>query len=160
MRVEKEGNGNVSRSSARWIGWASTGLLALALGGSGILYVVGPAPVVEGFHHLGYPDYFRTLLGIAKVLGVVAIVAGSRYPTVREWAYAGFAFDLLAAFLSHLLSGDRSAAASPLIVLGLLASSYVLWHRPRRAARRRALNEEDSRTAGTLAVAHHSEAAR
>jgi DoxX-like family len=142
------------------MGWASTGLLAFALGGSGILYIVGPPPVVEGFHHLGYPDYFRTLLGIAKVLGIVALVAGGRYPTLREWAYAGFTFDLLAAFLSHLLSGDGPAAASPLIVLALLAGSYVLWHRPRQAARARAQHEGDGGAVRTVATAHPSELAR
>jgi hypothetical protein len=97
---------------------------------SGALYLVGPHPVVEGFHHLGYPDYFRALLGIAKLLGVAAILGAGARRTLREWAYAGFTFDLLAASVSHALSGDGQAALVPLALVGLLAASYVLWHRP------------------------------
>jgi hypothetical protein len=97
---------------------------------SGALYLVGPHPVVEGFHHLGYPDYFRVLLGIAKLLGVAAILGAGAWRTLREWAYAGFTFDLLAAAVSHAISGDGRASLFPLILLGLLAGSYVLWHRP------------------------------
>jgi hypothetical protein len=111
--------------------WITTGLFALVMTLSGALYLVGPQPVVEGFRHLGYPDYFRTLLGIAKLLGVAAILGAGPRRTLREWAYAGFAFDLIAAALSHAMRGDGRAAAFPLIVLGLLAGSYVLWHRPR-----------------------------
>jgi hypothetical protein len=118
--------------AARIAGAVITGLFALLMGISGALYVVGPAPVVEGFHHLGYPQSFRTLLGIAKLLGVIAIVAGRRWPRLREWAYAGFTFDFIAASLAHLASGDGPTAIVPLVPLALLAASYVLWHRPAR----------------------------
>ncbi len=106
--------------------WVATGLLLLAMTFSGVLYVIGPPPVIGEFRHLGYPDYFRTLLGVAKLLGVAALLM-PRPRLLREWAYAGFAFDLIAASLSHVLSGDPfAAAAPPLGVLAVLVCSYVL----------------------------------
>jgi hypothetical protein len=116
-------------SAARWAGRIATGLVSVAMLGSGVMYVVGPPPVVGVFHHLGYPDYFRTLLGVAKILGTVAILGARRMPALREWAYAGFTFDLAAAALSHAISREPAAAVEPMIALGLLMSSYVLWHR-------------------------------
>lgn len=115
-------------------GSIATGLVAVLMTVSGVLYVVGPPPVVASFHHLGYPDYFRTLLGIAKLLGVATILTAP-WATLREWAYAGIGFDLTAAILSHLISGDGFAAVPPSVVLALLVVSYVLSHRRRIASR-------------------------
>src|SRR5260370_259391 len=86
----------------------------------------GPPAIVRP---LGYPDYFRSLLGVAKVLGALALLL-PRPSILREWAYAGFTFDLLGAFASHALHGDAAAHLAPaLIALGLLVASYVLRRR-------------------------------
>jgi hypothetical protein len=113
---------------------ATTGLLAITMTLSGALYLLGPAQVVEGFRHLGYPDYLRPMLGVAKLLGVAAILALPRERRLREWAYAGFAFDFVGAFLSHLASGDGPKSALPLVTLALLAGSYVTSHERPAAA--------------------------
>jgi hypothetical protein len=118
-------------SLARWSGRAATGLFVLAMTGSGLMYLLGPPNVTAVFHHLGYPLYFSKLLGVAKLLGILGILGGGRYPPLREWAYAGFTFDLLAAALSHAIVGDGFAAAAPLVALALLAASYFLWRAPR-----------------------------
>ncbi|MBP6218683.1 MAG: DoxX family protein [Oligoflexales bacterium] len=84
---------------------------------------------VEGIGHLGYPVYFMTLLGTAKALGVAALVY-RRFRTLTEWAYAGFTFNLIAASYSHYSSGDGlGKAIAPLIILGLVLTSYKLWKR-------------------------------
>ena len=112
----------------------TTGLFSLMMGLSGLLYLAGTRSVVDTFHVLGYPDYFRQLLGVAKLAGVVALLAPGA-PTLREWAYAGFTFTLIAAFASHLLSGDAPIhALAPMLALGPLMASYLL--RRRRAASR------------------------
>jgi hypothetical protein len=111
--------------------WAVTGLFAAIMALSGAAFVVGPPSVVASLRHLGYPDYFRTLLGAAKLLGVAAILA-PRLSQLREWAYAGFAFVMLGAAASHLAAGEpASKAVPPLFVLGLLVTSYFLRRRAR-----------------------------
>lgn len=127
------------RGHARWgkgvrtAGWITTGVFAALMTVSGIAFLLAPAPVVETFGHLGYPVYFARLLGLAKLLGVAALLA-PRVGILREWAYAGFTFVLVAAVLSHGLSGDGIGRAAPgLLNLGLLLASYSL-RRPIRAS--------------------------
>jgi len=113
----------------RIAGWIATGLFAALMTVSGISFLVAPAPVVETFGHLGYPLYFARLLGLAKLLGVAALLA-PRVVNLREWAYAGFTFVLVAALLSHRLSGDGAGRAAPAaFTLGLLLASYFLRRR-------------------------------
>jgi hypothetical protein len=108
--------------------WITTGLFALLMTFSGILYVVGPPRLLEAMAGLGYPVYFLKLLGVAKLLGVVGLLLPGR-PTLREWAYAGFTFDLLAGAISHVATGTGSHALQPLLVLALLVASYSLRKR-------------------------------
>jgi hypothetical protein len=85
--------------------------------------------VAEAFTHLGFPAYFRVGLSWAKLLGVVLLLAP--VPTrLKEWVYAGFAFDLVAAVVAHLAVGDGPEAwAWPAGSLVLWALSYLLWRR-------------------------------
>jgi len=79
-----------------------------------------------GIAALGYPAYFVTMLGIWKVLGATVILA-PRLPLVKEWAYAGMAFDLTAAAYSHVAVGDPAAkAVVPMVILGIVAASWFL----------------------------------
>jgi len=109
--------------------WVVTGLVSLSAAGSAFLYLTAAPNMVAAFEHLGYPDYFRTMLGIAKLLGVVALWAPLPR-TLREWAYAGFAIDFVAAAVSHIAMGDPlGTAVAPIVVLTLLLTSHQLWHR-------------------------------
>jgi hypothetical protein len=104
--------------------WVTTVLFALALGGSAFADLVQAPPIVEGFGHLGYPLYLTTLLGVWKVLGVAAVLAPG-LPRLKEWAYAGFFFELSGAAFSHVAAGVGSPAAP--IVLALLGlASWAL----------------------------------
>ena len=88
---------------------------------------------------LGYPSYVMKILGVAKVLGIVAIVTGLS-TTLKEWAYAGFTFDACGAFASHLSAGDSFwLALLPAGVLVVQLASYLCWKhlRHRRQQRRR-----------------------
>jgi hypothetical protein len=98
------------------------------------VYLAGGPPAVVAVHDLGYPLYFVMLLGVAKVAGAVALV-GPRVRVLREWAYAGFAFDLIAAAVSHGASGDPGRVPLPVVMFVLLLASYSL---------RRRMAEEDS----------------
>jgi uncharacterized membrane protein len=85
--------------------WVTTGLLAFGMLGSGIAQVFRAKGMVDIIVHLGYPLYFLSILGIWKILGVIAILI-PRFKLVKEWAYAGFFFAMTGALISHLISGD------------------------------------------------------
>jgi hypothetical protein len=104
--------------------WVTTVLFAVAIGASGIADLVHAPPIVEGFGLLGYPTYLMTLLGVWKLLGVVAILA-PRFPRLKEWAYAGFFFELSGAAFSHLAAGVGSPAA-PIALATLALASWAL----------------------------------
>jgi uncharacterized membrane protein YphA (DoxX/SURF4 family) len=87
--------------------------------------------VVQGFAHVGYPQHLRILLGIAKILGAFALVIPG-LPKLKEWAYAGFTFTWIAAFVSHYLAKDGAIAFGPLILLLFLAISYFTRSPSRR----------------------------
>ena len=74
---------------------------------------------------LGYPPYFSTILGSAKTLGILALLAPG-LPLLKEWAYAGFTFTFLGALWSHLAMGQTQAVPMPIAALVLLALSYIL----------------------------------
>ena len=84
----------------------------------------------EGIRHLGYPEYFGNALVIFKVLGVLILVIPQISKRLKEFAYAGFAFDFLFAAISHgAVDGLNGQTFFPLIVLGILAVSYVYYHK-------------------------------
>jgi len=88
---------------------------------------------------LGYPVYFMKILAVGKLLGVLAIASGLS-PTLKEWAYAGFTFDVCGAFASHLSAGDAPVLALvPLAFLIVQLASYYCWKQlaVRRESRRR-----------------------
>src|SRR5881394_1366365 len=85
--------------------WVFTLLFIPPLIGSGIGFSAALPPAVEAMTHLGYPIYLIRFLGAAKLLGAVAILVG-KFPRIKEWAYAGFAFNLIGASYSHLCSAD------------------------------------------------------
>jgi hypothetical protein len=108
--------------------WVTTGLFSALMTVSGLLYVVGPRPITDGMAELGYPTYFTPMLGLAKLLGVAGILQ-PRWPRVREWAYAGFTFDLTAAVASHALTGTAAKVPPAALVLALMFTSYLLRRR-------------------------------
>jgi uncharacterized membrane protein YphA (DoxX/SURF4 family) len=104
--------------------WVSTGLLAVLSLFAGLSYLSGGPQVVQGFAHMGYPQQLRIILGIAKPLGAIALLIPG-LPRLKEWAYAGFTFAWISAFVAHYLAKDGPTAFMPLILLVLLFISYV-----------------------------------
>ena len=106
--------------------WVATGMFAALLAMSGSMYLAGAEPIYDGVvKHLGYPVYFLTILGFAKLLGAAALVLPVP-ARLKDWAYAGFTFNLLGASASHFFAGDAFEMLPPLMLLGLLAVSYGL----------------------------------
>lgn len=119
--------------------WATTLMFSAALAWSAVQYLVeAPRMQATMIDHLGYPAYFPKILAVFKLAGVLALLVPTSAFTfgreLKEWAYAGFTFDLLGATASHLSVGDSFAIALvPVAFLVLLSASYVLWKRTRGA---------------------------
>lgn len=112
--------------------WVFTGLFAFLMLGSAIPDIFSAQLAVEGFRQIGMPAYLLPFLGIAKLLGVVAIVVPGS-PRIKEWAYAGLVFDLIGATWLIMASGQAPAnwifMALP-IALGI--GSYIFYHKKLR----------------------------
>ena len=84
----------------------------------------------EGITHLGYPEYFGNAFVVFKVLGALVLIIPKIPNRVKEWAYAGFAFDFIFAFISLcVVDGFVGQTFFPLIVFGVLIVSYIFYHK-------------------------------
>src|ERR1044072_4868829 len=105
--------------------WISTGLLALLMGVGSISNVLKQPEAVAMFQHLGYPVYLLPFLGVAKILGVIAIVIPG-FPRLKEWAYAGLTYDLAGATYSSISIGEPiSNWFFFFIGFAMIAASYI-----------------------------------
>jgi hypothetical protein len=108
--------------------WIFTGLFCLQMSFTAYAQLRLPQ-VAEAFAHLGFPGYFRIELSLAKLLGVVLLLAPvpSR---LKEWAYAGFAIDVGSAVIAHVAAGDGASAWGWAAGTGVLwGLSYFFWRR-------------------------------
>jgi len=112
---------------------ATTGLLAFALYGSGLLDLARAGEVVRSVERLGYPAYMASILGLWKLLAVPAILVKG-FPRLKEWAYAGVFFDLSGAIISHLVRDDAAGVIVPALLLALTMASWSLRPASRRFA--------------------------
>jgi len=101
--------------------WSLTGLVAAGFLMSSFMYLGKSPELMANFQKAGYPVYFVTILGLAKLLGALALV-NPWFPKLKEWAYAGFTFTLIGAIWTHVATSTSFVA--PLIFLILLGASY------------------------------------
>jgi len=109
--------------------WVSTGLFSAFILSGAIPNLLSTPEWVEIFEQLGYPLYLLPVIGAAKLLGIIALLVPG-YPRIKEWAYAGFFFDLSGATYSALAVGGFD----PLMLVMLFpyatgALSYVYHHK-------------------------------
>lgn len=105
--------------------WIATLWLALGMISTGIVQLMQLKEETEMMNHLGYPLYLLTLLGVWKLLGVIAILI-PKFGLLKEWAYAGFFFVMSGAVVSHLASGDEVIALfGPTLLIVL---TIVSWY--------------------------------
>ena len=109
-----------------WIAtiWLSLGMLST--GTVQLFKLKGDGPgSLDSMTHLGYPAYFVTILGIAKILGVVALLI-PKYPLLKEWAYAGFFFMMSGAVFTHIAAGNSMSEIFPSLLLLILTA--ISWY--------------------------------
>jgi uncharacterized membrane protein YphA (DoxX/SURF4 family) len=114
--------------------WATTILGPASFVIGGVISLTGGEEVTASLSHLGYPAYFALILGVSKLAGAVVTVLPG-LPRLKEWAYAGFFFDLTAAAYSHAAVGDpRGDVIAPIVFLALVVASWALRPASRRLA--------------------------
>ena len=117
----------------RIIFWVATTIIILWEGVMPLSSLIfAPEQATIGTRPLGYPDYFAYALIVCKALGVLAISLPGVPAKLREWAYAGLSFNLIFAFISHAcVDKNIGFMLMPLVVLGILAVSYVYGNKIR-----------------------------
>jgi hypothetical protein len=105
--------------------WITTLWLALGMVSTGAVQLFKEPTEVENMTRLGYPVYFLTILGVWKMLGVVAILIPN-FGLLKEWAYAGFFFAMTGAILSRLAMDNVLNEIAPALLL--LVLTVTSWY--------------------------------
>lgn len=113
------------KKTNKYIYWISTLWLSLGMISTGIIQLLNIKEETEFILKLGYPTYMLTLLGIWKILGVIAVLI-PKFPLLKEWAYAGFFFMMSGAAYSHIVSNQSINDISPSILL--LTLTFISWY--------------------------------
>jgi hypothetical protein len=106
--------------------WIVTGILSFCLFSGGLAQALQVQGVVQGFKPLGYPIYFISIIGIWKMLGIIAILIPG-FKLLKEWAYAGLFFTMTGAVISHIASNDIHAQiVAPVVFSIFIVLSWYL----------------------------------
>ena len=104
--------------------WIATALFTFGMTASGISQILRLKEMNEIMIHLGYPLYLMPLLGVWKLMGVIAVLVPN-YKLLKEWSYAGFFFLLSGALISHIIMGDSGKSIlGPLFQIIFLCISW------------------------------------
>jgi DoxX-like family len=119
---------HIIAKTSKIIYWSATVWLALGMVSTGAVQLFKAREGQSGAEmltHLGYPVYLLTILGIWKLLGVIAVL-NPKFPLLKEWAYAGFFFVMSGAMFSHIALGDPIKEIFPSLLLLIL--TVVSWY--------------------------------
>lgn len=119
----------MNKTTINIIYWIATGLiLAMMLFSAASSFMENPDGT-KMLAAIGYRPYVLHLLAVAKLLGVIAILTPG-FPRLKEWAYAGFMFDLIGATYSFYASGFaiKDWAFMP-VLIAILVCSYIFYHK-------------------------------
>lgn len=105
--------------------WIATVWLSLGMLSSGIVQFLKVKSETDFIINMGYPVYFLVILGAWKILGVVTVLV-PKFPSLKEWAYAGFFFSMSGAVFSHVAVGNSLKEIFPPLLL--LTLTVVSWY--------------------------------
>jgi len=121
------------KSKTIWY-WIITGILSFCLFSGGLAQALQVQGAVQGFKPLGYPVYFISVIGIWKMLGIIAILAPG-FKLLKEWAYAGLFFTMTGAVISHIASNDiHPQIIAPIVLAVFTVLSWYLRPADRKIA--------------------------
>ncbi|MCW7506077.1 DoxX family protein [Leptospira paudalimensis] len=115
----------MSEKTNKILYWFFTLWLSLGMVSTAIVQLMKLPEEVEKINQLGYPTYFLTLLGVWKLLGVIAVLV-PKFLLLKEWAYAGFFFAMSGAAISHISCGHPITEVLPSLLL--LSLSVISWY--------------------------------
>jgi hypothetical protein len=109
----------------KYIYWVATLWLALGMVSTAVVQLLHMKEEVEKTSlNLGYPLYMLTILGVWKLMGVLAVLL-PKLALLKEWAYAGFFFIMTGAIISHLAVGEGAREIfGPALLLILTVVSW------------------------------------
>ncbi len=121
--------GNAIPKTTTILFWIFTGLFCLEMCFTAYYELLPQG--AQAFTRLGFSNsYFRLELSLAKLVGVAVLLVPMAGPRLKEWAYAGFAINLVSAILAHLSISDRRLAFVPSTLTSVLwGLSYFFWRR-------------------------------
>ncbi|MCD8540618.1 MAG: DoxX family protein [Leadbetterella sp.] len=105
--------------------WTATVFLSIGMLAGGIQQTFQIGGYREIVTNLGYPLYLLSIIGVWKILGVIALLI-PKFPLLKEWAYAGFFFVMSGAAISHLAVGQPFVEAVPALIL--LTVTVLSWY--------------------------------
>jgi len=121
--------------------WIATIWLALGMVSTAIVQLMKTKEEVDMMTRLGYPIYFLLIIGVWKILGVIAVLI-PKLPLLKEWAYAGFFFLMSGAVISHLVFGDAAKDLfGPMLLITLTVISWYFRPSDRKTASVNQLNK-------------------
>lgn len=116
---------NKSEKRDKIIYWIFTLWMSLGMVSSAIVQLLKTKEETDMFNHLGYPEYFMSMLGIWKISGVIVVLI-PKFPLLKEWAYAGFFFAMSGGLISHIVLGDPMNETFPPFLL--LVLTVISWY--------------------------------
>ena len=114
----------MEKRSSLWY-WIITVILSFCIFSGGLAQAMQVKGVVQGFKPLGYPTYFISIIGVWKMLGIIAILI-PKFKLLKEWAYAGIFFVMSGAVISHIASNDLSVQIIAPLVLAIF--TVLSWY--------------------------------
>lgn len=105
--------------------WVFTLWMALGMVSTAIVQIMKNKDELANFTNLGYPSYLMTIIGVWKILGVIAILI-PKFPLLKEWAYSGFFFVMSGAVISHIIVNDPISKTFPAVLLLILV--IISWY--------------------------------
>ncbi len=114
----------MEKRKALWY-WIITAVLSFCIFSGGLAQAFQVKGVIAGFKPLEYPTYFISLIGVWKVLGIIAILI-PKFKLLKEWAYAGLFFTMSGAVISHIASDNVTIQIIAPIVLAVF--TLLSWY--------------------------------
>ena len=109
--------------------WIGIILLSVWFGASGYMEITKNPLVWGRTIQMGYPPYFITALGIAKIAGVIVLLIPDKLGWLKEWVFAAFFLDVIFAFISGYSFAGIFEIVKPVIAFILILITYIMFRK-------------------------------